>query len=146
MIRSRCSPALVFLGLLLVAAGAVGESMEWAAHADQGTVKVVTIDEDGSERETKIWLAVVDGQGYIRTGGTRWGKNVQRNPDVVLRIGEQSLPLRAEFVADESVRERVTAAFREKYGWSDRLISPFRGGDPLIMRLHARTEGGAQAP
>ena len=61
----------------------------------------MTSKEDGSERETKVWLVVVDGQGYIRTSqGTTWGGNVERNPDIALRIEGSEYPLRAVFVED----------------------------------------------
>ena len=102
------------------------------------TVKVLTHDEDGEVRETKVWLAVVNGEGYLRTGGTRWGGNVERDPDIVLRIGASEYALRAEFVEDDALRQRVTEEFRAKYGFSDRMISVFRGGRPRIMRLLPR--------
>ena len=103
------------------------QAVDWAAHAQEQTVIVITQNEDGSARETKVWLAVVDGQGYIRTGSTTWGGNVEREPAVSLRIGAQELALVAEFVSDPSAREKIVAAFRAKYGWPDRLLSPIRG-------------------
>ncbi len=144
--RSAALVSLAVLWLLPLAASADGHASgtpasgtpDWEALADVEEIEVITEDEDGEARETTIWLAVVDGQGFIRTGGSSWGKNVQRNPDVVLRIEGTEYPLRAEFIEDEGLRERVTDTFRAKYGWSDVLISPIRGSDPSIMHMLAR--------
>ena len=137
--RSCATIVLAFLILLTPLSGALGEeAVDWNRYAEEGTIEVITTNEDGSSRETKVWLAVVEGQGYIRTGNTGWGGNVERDPDVTLRIGETELPLRVEFVTDETQREAVKAAFREKYGFSDRLMNPLRGKNPKIMRLLPR--------
>lgn len=126
------------LALLVAPALAVGEVPDWASVADARTVQVVNQDEDGSERDTTVWLVVVDGQGYVRSGGGRWSRNLERDPRLVLRIGEASFPLRVEFVEDDALRGRVNDAYREKYGFSDAVISLFRGERPPIMRLLPR--------
>ena len=130
---------LVLFILLTPVTGAQGEeAIEWDRYSEEGTVEVVSTNEDGSARVTKVWLAVADGQGYIRTGKTRWGGNVERNPEVALRIGETELPLRAEFVTDPVERDAVKAALRAKHGFSDWILSPIRGKNPKIMRLISR--------
>jgi hypothetical protein len=138
---SRLLPALA-IALVLVAtdvrAGSDVVAPDWPTVAEAQTVEVVTVDEDGDRRETTVWLVVVDGEGYIRTGGTRWGKNLQRDPQLVLRTGEQEWPLRIAAVEDETQREIITAAFREKYGFSDAMIGLVRGSNPTIMRLLPR--------
>jgi hypothetical protein len=113
-------------------------SIDWRAVSSERVPVIVTEDPDGSLRVTKLWLVVVDGQGLIRTGGTRWFRNIQRDPNLMLRIGGYGYPLRAELVADESLKERAHAAFREKYGWQDRLAHPFGKPDPNVMRLTRR--------
>ena len=136
---------LAFLSMLVCAAWpgvapaeAPASAPNWAAAADVRVVHVVTHDEDGDTRDTKVWLAVVDGQGYIRTGGTIWGDNVERDPLLVLRIEGREYPLRAEFVEDDDLRARIVASFREKYGWTDGAFNIFRGSRPRIMRLLPR--------
>jgi hypothetical protein len=129
------------IALALALAGASPAfAVDWSKHAAEQVVRVVTSDEDGAARTTKVWIVVVDGEAYLRTGGTRWGKNVERNPDVRLLAEGAEYDLRVEFVSDEALRARVTQALREKYGWSDRMVSVFRGV-PKIMRLVPR--GGA---
>ena len=139
--RTHFQAILVLTALILLApvTGAQGgDAIQWDRYSEEGTVEVVTTNEDGSARETKVWLAVVDGQGYIRTGKTRWGGNVERNPEVTLRIGEAELPLRVEFVTDPAERDAVKAALRAKHGFSDWILSPIRGRNPKIMRLVPR--------
>ena len=53
---------------------------------------IVTHDEDGGERVTKLWLVVVDGEGVIRTDDSRWFRNIQRDPNVVFWVGGHAHP------------------------------------------------------
>lgn len=127
------------LGLLLGAAGARAAEPAWDKINDIERIEVITHDEDGDERDTTIWFAVVDGQGFIRTGNSTWGKNIRRNPsDVVLRIEDHDYPLRAEFIENDTLRERVVAAFRAKYGWFDGVANFVRGSRPNIMHMISR--------
>ena len=142
---SRSSLVAILVGLSAVLAcassppSAADAPPDWVALADVGTPRIVTIDPDGDERVTRIWLAVVDGQGFIRTGQTRWFRNIERDPDVMLRAGGSAHPLRAVLERDTDVRERVTQAFRTKYGFSDRLIGWFASReDANILRLVSR--------
>ena len=138
--RRPCACVLLGAVAFLLGAFAVGAAeLDWNSVADVEEVRVLTTNEDGTPRETTIWLAVVDGQGYIRTGGwTKWGDNVKRNPDIALRIGDTEHPLRASFVEDEALRERIVATFREKYGRFDGFLNILRGSKPPIMRLDPR--------
>ncbi len=113
-------------------------ALDWQPAADEGVPVIVTRDPDGGERVTKLWLVVVDREGLIRTGDSRWFQNIERDPNVVLRIGGYAYPLRAELVSDPPLEKRANAAFREKYGWQDWLIHPFGEPDKNVMRLLPR--------
>ena len=127
------------LVISLASAAAIAAEPDWEKVKDVGRIQIVTHDEDGDARETTIWLAVVDGQGFVRTSNTRWFANLQRNPsDVVLRIEGVEYPLRAEFIENDKLRERVTAAFHAKYGWVDSMVHLTRGGRPNIMHMISR--------
>ena len=106
-------------------------SLDGTPEEQFGTVSDVLPLADGG-------VAVLDGQGYIRTGGTNWGDNVSRDPLLVLRIEGTEYPLRAEFVEDKDVRATIKLAFKKKYGVPDALISFVRGDRPKMMRLLAR--------
>ena len=93
----------------------------------------------GAARCPLFESGVVDGQGFIRTGNSNWVQNIRRDPsDVVLRIEDKEYPLRAEFIENNGLRERVIAAFRAKYGWSDGIIHFVRGKRPNIMHMISR--------
>jgi hypothetical protein len=101
-------------------------------------VVVVSHDADGALRERTIWLLVLDGQPYIRTGSTTtWGENVLRDSNIALKLGSARVALRATRVTDSALLERIQAAFAEKYGFSDTLASLLRG-DPIVFRVTPR--------
>jgi len=135
LIRTRWPLALAGVVSILAIAAAAAEAPDWNAVADLDTVSVATSNPDGTLRYTTVWLAVVGGRGYIRTGDTTWGANVVRNPAVTLVIGEQEYALRADFVETDDERALVMAAFNAKYGWQDTMLGWFRGARPKIMRL-----------
>jgi hypothetical protein len=126
------SAATLALALAFTAAAPAQASTDWQAVAAVDTIEVITRDADGSERVTTIWLVVVDGQPYIRTGSSSWFENVERDPNVALRIEGQDHPVRAELVPEsDPTWERAQQAFRDKYGWSDRLLLPGMGTNIL---------------
>ncbi len=127
----------VLAGLVstLTLAAAAAEAPDWDALAKLDTVSVATSNPDGTLRYTTVWIVVVGGRGYLRTGDTTWGANVVRDPAVKLVIGDKEYSVRAEFVEADDERALVMAAFNEKYGWSDTVIGWFRGAHPKIMRL-----------
>ena len=132
-IRKRLPLALAVATFALAAVAA--EPPDWNAVKDLDTVSVATTNPDGTLRYTTVWLVVVDGRGYIRTGDTTWGANVVRDPNVTLVIGDREYALRVDFVEVEDERALVMAAFNAKYGWTDTVTGWFRGARPKIMRL-----------
>ena len=134
----HCVWLIAVASLLFATTSAFAADLDWAAVADLNTVHVVTTDEDGDVRVTKIWVMVLDGVGYIRTSRrTTWGDNVKRDPDIALRVEDIDYPLRATFIVDEAERARIVAGFEEKYG-SNPIMNFIRGDDPPIMRLEPR--------
>jgi hypothetical protein len=111
---------------------------DWTPLAAVEEVQVLSENPDGSARETTVWLAVVDGQGYIRTGNTSWYPNLERKPEIGVRVSGAEYAVHAEPVEDESLRGQVIAKFREKYGWSDRMVAWFFPGRPHIVKLAPR--------
>lgn len=130
-------PSLALALALALIAGPALADLDWNAHASADTVVIATSDEDGAARDTTIWLCVMDGQGYVRGGSGQWVANAARNGDVKLRVGGSELTLRATKLTDAGEIARVTAAFREKYGFSDTMATLIRG-EPTIFRLTPR--------
>jgi hypothetical protein len=108
---------------------------DWSQLADVQTVEVISTEEDGGSRLTTIWIVVLDYQPYIRTSGTTWGDNVEREGKLRLRVPAGEYALRAEKVLNTEEVERVVAAFREKYGTSDVMAGLFRFGERRVFRL-----------
>ena len=108
---------------------------DWSKWADLRTVEVISVDKGGQLRTTTVWIVVVDGQPYLRTGGTTWGSNVEREGKLRLKSEPGEYELRIEKVTDPSLQEQVMAAFRAKYGVWDRVSGLIRFGGRRIFRL-----------
>jgi hypothetical protein len=69
-----------------------------------------------------------------------WNRNIARDPDVRVKIGDKIYPRRAVLVTDPAERASVLAAFAAKYDrWRDML----RDGEPerphiILLRLDPR--------
>jgi hypothetical protein len=134
----RTKPTLAaLLSAALVLAGAAGAvpPIDWTEYTDTETVQVLSADEDGGLRLTTVWIVVVDRSAYLRTAGTTWGDNVERNGSLKLRLPNGDKPLRAEKVLSPAEVERVVAAFREKYGTTDAVMEILRFGERRVFRL-----------
>jgi hypothetical protein len=130
---ARCGLLLLFVG------GPAGADYpDWANVADEEVIEVITRDEDGDVRESKVWFVLVDGEPYLRTNGSRWLENLRREGDCSLRIRDVDYEARAVEVPGGEWIEAVDAASREKYGWQERMIHPFRMRPPEIIRLSPR--------
>jgi hypothetical protein len=122
--RVRNTPLAVAIALL-----GAGRALatDWNAIDTHDVIELVTRDADGDLRETPVWIAVVDGRGFVCTNDSRWFENLERDPAVVLRAGETEHPLRAEEIHDDALRDRVDEAFRAKYPWGRWLMELFGG-------------------
>jgi len=101
---------------------------DWAAIEDAWSLHVVTLDPDGDERVTRIWIAVTDGKAAIRSGESRWWANLQRDPRIRIRFSGTDYPFRAEFATAPDDKIRIDEIFLEKYGrWERMLFSEERG-------------------
>jgi hypothetical protein len=127
---------------LVCATGARADAAapDWASLAEARTVRISTTDPNGKTRTRTVWLAVVDGQGYVRAGGTsRWDRWVDERPDVVLEAHDERFELLAVRVPKGATYDAVVHAMREKYGLLDGVIGVFRRiGGPRVLRLDPR--------
>ena len=142
MIALRQAPAMAAALLVAVATPAsAAPPVDWNAVADIEAIEIVTLDADGNPRETSVPMAVWKGHGYVRTGRSGWLADVERDPDVRVRIAGAEHLLRAVRVRDSETYEGVTQAFREQEGLWDAFLGLFRGLRPVptILRLDPRT-------
>ena len=127
---------LAFSLALVLAATSAGPALayDWSAW-DFETVEVISTNEGGGSRLTTVWIVVIDNYPYLRTSGTTWGDNVEREGTLKLRADPGELTLRVERVLDAAEVDRVVAAFREKYGTTDRVMEWLRFGERRVFRL-----------
>ena len=133
--RKKPMIAAIFAAALALAGAAHGSPLDWTRFTDPQTIEIISTDEGGGQRLTTIWIVVLDRQAYIRTAGTTWGDNVEREGKLELRETAGDRPLRAEKVLSAAEIERVVAAFREKYGTTDAVMELFRFGERRVFRL-----------
>ena len=108
---------------------------DWSKWADLQTVEAISTDEGGRARTTTVWIVVVAGQPYLRTGRTIWGGNVEREGKLKLKGEPGEYQFRAEKITDPMLQEKVMAAFRAKYGFRDVISGLIRLGQHRIFRL-----------
>lgn len=132
--RSPTWPLLAALALSLASPLAAGAA-DWQPFVDEDVIEILTTDEDGDPRETKVWIVVLDDHGYVRTNDSRWLANIRRGSRVRLRLRDEETPVRAVESADEELSARLEAAYKEKYGFVQRVMSTFRTTEPTVLEL-----------
>lgn len=132
------------LGLACASAVPIAQQpIDWRAADDRWSLHIVTLDPDGGERVTRIWLATLDGRGALRTGNSRWWQNLERDASSRIRLLGIDYPVRIEVVTEHEERARIDDAFVEKYGWLERTL--FRQERGETHQNYARLRGaGAQ--
>ena len=109
--------------------------LDWSGFSEVDVIEVLTVDEDGDLRETKVWSVTVEGETYLRTSGSRWLENIRRDPKVRIRIEGAEYEQRASEVTTPELIESVDQSAREKYGWQDAFIHAFRMNEPQVLKL-----------
>jgi deazaflavin-dependent oxidoreductase (nitroreductase family) len=80
----------------------------------------------GMPHEVTIWFALDRDKLYVGTANAnrQWVRNVQKTPQIKLRISEEQFEGTARFLTDRNEHERAMAAIRRKY-WMFRPIIEF---------------------
>ncbi len=89
-------------------------------------------------RESKVWFVLVEGEAHLRTSESAWLENLRRDPNLGLRIEDVEYQARTLEVTSDELIEKVDAASRQKYGWQEAIIHPFRMREPDILRIAPR--------
>ena len=76
---------------------------------------IVTLDANGSQRVTQLWIAAVADRAYIRTGDSQWYQNLQRAPELTIRAAGRSHLCGTKVVKDLAESAAAHNAFRAKY-------------------------------
>jgi len=129
---------LALLAFVSLTAPSHAEST-WSPFAEADVVRIVTVDEDGAQRDTPVWFVVVDGAAFVRTNDSRWLANIRRGSSVSLGLDETERAVTSEEVSDAAVTGAVEEAFKVKYGFMQRVMSVFRMREPTVLRLREKT-------
>lgn len=123
------------LALLAIALAAPARGDAWAPYREASVVEIVTTDDGGEARVTKVWTVVLGESAFVRTNDSQWLANIRQGSKVYFRAGDVEREVRAVEIGDESIRESVEEAFKEKYGLVQRVMSLVRITEPTVLRL-----------
>lgn len=136
-IQRSSTPPLAPVVALLMLFAPPAIALDWTPYSEVSTIEIITTDADGTTRETKIWIVVIDGAGFIRTNDSRWLANIRRDSSVRLRTRGSEVAVVAAIVESSDLYDQVEEAFKVKYGVMQRVMSAFRASRPTVMRLEA---------
>ncbi len=111
-----------------------------ASEGGEEIVTLTTVESDGSELATRLWIVDDGGLAWLRSGmpDTRWLRQIESNSEVIVERGDEAIRHRAVPVRDSKVRDRIHSLMREKYGWADRWVSLIRDGTQSVaVRLES---------
>jgi hypothetical protein len=100
--------------------------MEWPAGIEPvEEVDIETTRGPGAPvHRTTIWAVIGDGEVYVRSlngEAGRWFRELMANPDAVLHVEGEAVPVHAVRTADPASVDAATRGFREKYADSPYL-------------------------
>jgi hypothetical protein len=118
--------------------------MDWPGRLE--TVREVDIEtrraDDAPVHRTTIWVVVADGEVYVRSEygeKGRWWRELMANPDTVVHVGGEAIPVHAVRADDPESVERASAGYRAKYGDSSVVEYMIRDEiAPTTVRLEPR--------
>jgi hypothetical protein len=137
----------ILVGLIAIAGCAsspIADRPLRTADFERWSVHVLTWDEDGDRRKTRVWIAAVDETPYLRTAQTKWWQNIERGSKTRILSGDRVYPVSIAAIDDPSLRSQIDAAFAAKYGWLGKLVIDDKRAlsDDPYMRLIPSPEGG----
>ncbi|NKB34936.1 MAG: hypothetical protein GKR91_17710 [Pseudomonadales bacterium] len=90
-------------------------------------VELHTLDEQGEEVTTRLWVVDDDGYQYLRVGadGSGWFSRIQANEDFAVTRNDRRFRYTA--VLREEKSELINELMQDKYGWGDSLIGTLVG-------------------
>jgi len=129
------SAVLCIVSITVSAADNSVPSWDPFALRDQSTLQIMTVGPEEGEHWSRLWLAVVDGQLYVRLGDRAY-ERVQKNtasPYVKLKIAGQEFD-KVRLVPSPDMAGKVAEAMADKY-FLDVLVR--HESHPMTARLVA---------
>ena len=108
--------AMVAIGLTACATPRIADTpIDWGEADARWSIQIVTVDPDGGDRVTRIWMAMLEGQAVLRTNDSRWWANLQRDSRIRMRHEGREFAFDVENVAGAADRVAIDEVFLEKY-------------------------------
>ena len=98
-------------------------------------------DARSPEHRTIVWVVVVEGKVFVRSvrgNKGRWYREISSNPEGVLYVGNNRIPVRADPATDEATVNAVSEAYRSQYeeAWPGPTAGMVRPGVlPTTLKL-----------
>jgi len=120
----------------LVGALVVFMAVTLIASEVQEVVVLTSVDDQGQEHETRLWVVDYGDAAWLRAGGAEreWYLRVRENREIRVRRNGEERAYRVYIVDQGATREVIDKAMREKYGWTDAVIHVLEGS-PLTVPL-----------
>ena len=98
-------------------------------------VELHTLDEQGEEVITRLWVVDDSGYQYLRVGegGSGWFSRIQVNGEFEVTRNDRRYKYTGVLREEES--ERINELMRDKYGWGDSLIEILVGGREASIQI-----------
>ena len=123
--------ALIFVGVLFI-------GLERLASERIEVIELLTLDENGEEVTTRLWIVDDEGLQYLRVGsdGSSWFSRLQENGEFRVTRDEDSAIYSAVLREDKS--SRINDLMQSKYTWGDSLIGYMIGSreGSIPIELH----------
>ena len=92
---------------------------------DEGeVVTLTTVDDQGHSSVTGLWIVEIEGATYLRAGSpeVKWLERIRTRPEVEITRNGVTQTVRATASDDAALRNAVSWAMREKYGFIDAVL------------------------
>jgi len=135
--------ALRIAGLLLLGMLVLGAALTLLALEGREVVVVATTDEQGQRRETRTWIADLDGSAWVEAANPQreFYRHVLTHPDVEVRRGGAWRRYRAVPMPQPQGHEVIRRLLAEKYGWADCWIGLLADtSDSIGIELQSEAE------
>jgi len=136
---------LIRLVLVALLAGVIFLSVVFGASEFGGELVTLHTHAGGADKTTHLWVVDDGGFAWLRAGvpTSGWLVRIEKDPDVTVERGGQSYHFHAVPVREPAIRDRIHELMRQKYAWSDKIVSLMR--DPAGS-VPVRLEPVALAP
>jgi hypothetical protein len=92
---------------------------------DEGeVVTLTTVDDQGHSSVTGLWIVEIDGESYLRAGSpeAKWLERIRARPEAEITRDGVTRKVRATPSKDAALRNAVSWAMRDKYGFIDAVL------------------------